>query len=112
MDGLSKCQLFPEMRSSLFLTSSQNHVLLTSVDMSDSTENYIFGHNEINLKHSIGRPGGAVQIIEETGGKRGSIQNNSDEITLPIEKEDMPKVEIQITEDGIIQVISDKETTV
>lgn len=78
------------------------------LDVPDSSGNYVCEHNHENVKRS--RPGGPVKVVEEGG--RGTKVRFLDEVSISDELDDLPNVEIQITEDGIIQVISDKETTV
>lgn len=78
------------------------------LDVPDSSCNYVCEHNQENVKRS--RPGGPVKVVEE--GVRGTKVRFQDEVSVSDELDDLPNVEIQITEDGIIQVISDKETTV
>lgn len=81
---------------------------VSMLDVPDNSGSYVSEYNQENVKRS--RPGGPVKVVEE-GGRAAKVRFQ-DEISVSDELDDLPKVEIQITEDGIIQVISDKETTV
>lgn len=113
-----------------------------TIDMPDNTGNFIKDRNEENAKRLIGRPGGPVQITGEFCSNDNKVErgvkvrftescNNDDGDGAGSQQElcgslvrgddyngenddddNIPKVEIQITKDGQIQVISDKETTV
>lgn len=82
---------------------------VTIIDVPDNSGNYVTDRNQENMKRSQARPGGPVKVTDEGG--RGVKVRFQDEISAE-DLDDLPKVEIQITEDGTIQVISDKETTV
>lgn len=108
----SKYELFPAHQGSIFLTPSPSDMTMTQVeiiDMPDNSGNYLSDHNHENIKRSQARPGGPVKVTDE--GVRSKVRFE-DEIHCQDHLDDLPKVEIQITEDGTIQVISDKETTV
>ncbi|KAG8244283.1 hypothetical protein J6590_099552 [Homalodisca vitripennis] len=111
---ISKYELFPQnQHGSIFLTPSPSDLPMTPVtiiDVPDNSGNYINDRNQENVKRSQARPGGAVKVTDEGG--RGVKVRFQDEILSQDDLDDLPKVEIQITEDGTIQVISDKETTV
>uniref|UniRef100_A0A1B6CEI4 Nicotinamide-nucleotide adenylyltransferase n=2 Tax=Clastoptera arizonana TaxID=38151 RepID=A0A1B6CEI4_9HEMI len=81
-----------------------------SVDMPDNLKNFVIDRNDINFKSSVVTLDGAIQVLSDINEDHG--KNNCFKINHPMENEDVPKVEIQITKDGTIQVISDKETTV
>lgn len=78
---------------------------ITVIDVPDNSGNYVSDQNQENVKRSHFRPGGPVKVIDE-GGRGAKVRFQDENL------DDVPKVEIQITEDGTIHVISDKETTV
>lgn len=95
---------------SIFLTPSPEMITpfgtinnSMTIDVPDRSGKYVSKQNDENTMRSKFKsvPGGAVQLVEEVG-----------KVSNDINDDDIPKVEIQITEDGTIQVISDKETTV
>ncbi|XP_054258955.1 nicotinamide/nicotinic acid mononucleotide adenylyltransferase 1-like [Macrosteles quadrilineatus] len=105
----NKYELYPDNPASIFLTPSPSDVVMTPtnmIDVPDNSGNYVSDHNQENARRSLPRPGGPVKVTEEVGRGKVRFQDPVDDL------DDLPKVEIQITEDGTIQVISDKETTV